>query len=169
MKKILDAYHRLLTWLMALAVAVLIIPVSLQIFSRFTEIIPRYIWTEEMSRFFFIWMVMLGAMIGLRDRLHFDVDVWPDLSPRSEALLRIVSNLLVLVFTGVMIWWGIEFTKFGWNQTSELADLPMWFIFIAWPVAGITWLMFQIEALIRDCGLYQRGETLSQVAPEEAM
>lgn len=169
MTKFLDAYYRLLVWLMALAVAVLIIPVSLQIFSRFTEIIPRYIWTEEMSRFFFIWMVMLGAMIGLRDRLHFDVDVWPDLSPRSEALLRIVANLLVLVFTGVMIWWGIEFTKFGWNQTSELADLPMWFIFIAWPIAGITWLLFLIEAFIRDWGLYQRGESLSQVAPGEAM
>ena len=169
MTKFLDAYYRLLVWLMALAVAVLIIPVSLQIFSRFTEIIPRYIWTEEMSRFFFIWMVMLGAMIGLRDRLHFDVDVWPDLSPRSEALLRMVANLLVLVFTGVMIWWGIEFTKFGWNQTSELADLPMWFIFIAWPIAGITWLLFLIEAFIRDRGLYQRGESLSQVAPGEAM
>lgn len=37
-----------------------------------------------MSRFFFIWMVMLGAMVGVRDKLHFDVDVWPDLSPRKK-------------------------------------------------------------------------------------
>jgi signal transduction histidine kinase len=58
MKTFLDAYHRLLTWVLALAVAVLIIPVSIQIFSRFTSLIPAYIWTEEMSRFFFIWMVL---------------------------------------------------------------------------------------------------------------
>jgi len=148
--KILDRWYQLLTWIMAVTVALLIFPVSLQIFSRFTDLIPAYIWTEEMSRFFFIWMVMLGAMIGLRDKLHFDVDVWPDLSPRKNLALAFVSNALVLIFTGVIIWWGIEFTRFGWNQTSELADLPMWLIFIAWPVTGVSWLLFQIERFRND-------------------
>ena len=72
---------------MAATLSVLIIPVSIQIFSRFTELIPAYIWTEELSRFCFIWMVMIGAMLGLRERLHFDVDVWSNLSPRSDAVL----------------------------------------------------------------------------------
>ncbi len=135
---------------MGVTVAVLIIPVSLQIFSRFTQLIPTYIWTEEMSRFFFIWMVMLGAMVGVRDKLHFDVDVWPDLSPRKNLILSFLSNTLVLIFTVVIIWWGIEFTRFGWNQTSELADLPMWLIFIAWPVTGVSWLVFQIERFRND-------------------
>ena len=116
MTKFLNAYHRLLTWLLAFAVAILMIPVSIQIFSRFTQLIPAYIWTEEMSRFFFVWMVMIGAMVGLRERLHFDVDVWPALSPRKDALLRIVANVFVLIFTVVIIVWGIDFTKFGWNQ-----------------------------------------------------
>lgn len=146
---------------MATAVAVLIIPVSIQIFSRFTALIPAYIWTEELSRFCFVWMVMIGAMIGLRERLHFDVDVWPALSPRRDALLRIVSNVFVLAYTGVMIWWGIEFTKFGWNQTSELADLPMWLIFIAWPLTGISWLMFLVEAFLRDIDFYRRNVRLA--------
>jgi TRAP-type C4-dicarboxylate transport system permease small subunit len=160
MKKLLDRWQKILTWTMALAVAVLIIPVSIQIFSRFTALIPAYIWTEELSRFCFVWMVMIGAMVGVRERIHFDVDVWPPLSPKNDALLRIGSNSLVLVFTCVVIWWGVDFTKFGWNQTSELADLPMWLIFIAWPIAGITWLMFLVEAFVRDIDLYQRNEAL---------
>ena len=169
MTQFLNAYHRLLTWLLAFAVAILMIPVSIQIFSRFTQLIPAYIWTEEMSRFFFVWMVMIGAMVGLRERLHFDVDVWPALSPRKDALLRIVANVFVLIFTVVIIVWGIDFTKFGWNQTSELADLPMWLIFIAWPVSGVTWLLFLVEAFIRDIGHYRRDEPLSRHAPEEAI
>ena len=160
MKKLLDRWQKILTWTMALAVAVLIIPVSIQIFSRFTALIPAYIWTEELSRFCFVWMVMIGAMIAVRERIHFDVDVWPPLSPKNDALLRIGSNSLVLVFTCVVIWWGVDFTKFGWNQTSELADLPMWLIFIAWPIAGITWLMFLVEAFVRDIDLYRRNEAL---------
>ena len=46
-------------------------PVTLQMFSRFTALIPAWIWTEEMARFLFIWMVMLGAMIGVREGTAF--------------------------------------------------------------------------------------------------
>ena len=159
MKKIIDGYHWLLTWLLMLTVIILIIPVSLQIFSRFTDLIPRYIWTEEMSRFFFIWMVMLGAMVGVRERLHFDVDVWPDLSVRSNALLRLVSNFFVFLFACVFIWWGYQFTSFGWEQTSEIADLPMWVIFIAWPMAGVTWVIFLGEHFMGDWRIF-RGRVL---------
>ena len=160
MKQLLASYTRLLNGLLVACVAILIVPVTLQVVSRFTGLIPSYIWTEELSRFLFIWMVMIGAMIGLRERLHFDVDVWSNLSPRNDAVLRIISNLFVLSFTGMMIWTGMDFTKFGWNQTSELADLPMWMIFIAWPLTGLSWLMFLIEAFVRDIDLYRRNEAL---------
>ena len=150
MKRFLDLTHRLLTWLMVGTIAVLIVPVTLQIISRYTALIPSWIWTEELSRFMFIWMVMLGAMIGVRERSHFEVDVWPELKPRAGALLRIVSNLFVLVFALVFVWWGIEFVRFGWNQHSELAELPMPFIFLAWPVAGATWVLFLGESLVQN-------------------
>src|SRR3954463_15689882 len=142
MKKVIDFYHRLLTQLMVASVAILIIPVTLQIVSRYTHLIPSYIWTEEMARFFFIWMVMIGAMIGTREGTHFEVDVWPDLPPRLNALTRIISHVLILIFALVFVYWGIQFVSFGWYQESELAELPMPFIFAAWPLAGVTWLMF---------------------------
>jgi len=148
LKKLLGGTHRLLTWLMAATVAILIVPVTLQIVSRYTALIPSWIWTEELSRFLFIWMIMLGAMIGVREGTHFVVDVWPDLAPRPAALLQIATNLLVLVFALVFVWWGIEFVRFGWDQTSELAELPMVYIFIAWPVAGVTWVIFLGEAFV---------------------
>jgi TRAP-type C4-dicarboxylate transport system permease small subunit len=104
-KRFIELYHRLLTWLMVGTVAILIVPVTLQIISRYTALIPSWIWTEELSRFLFIWMVMLGAMIGIREGTHFEVDVWPDLGPKATALLRIASNLCVLVFALVFVWY----------------------------------------------------------------
>jgi TRAP-type C4-dicarboxylate transport system permease small subunit len=150
MRKFLDGYYRLLTWLLVIAVAVLLVPVSLQIFSRYTELIPSYIWTEEMARFLFVWMIMIGAMVGVREGGHFDVDLWPELSPRTNAALRIVSNTFVLVFALVFVWYGIRFVKFGWDQNSELAELPMLYIFTAWPLAGLTWVLFLGEWFVRD-------------------
>lgn len=148
LKRFTAAYSRLLSWLLAAAVAILIIPVSLQIFSRYTAVIPSYIWTEEMARFLFIWMIMIGAMVGIRESTHFDVDVWPQLGARSTALLKLVSSLFVLAFALVFIWWGWQFTRFAWNRTSELADLPLWLIHIAWPLTGLTWVLFQGEQMI---------------------
>ena len=157
MKRIIDAYHRLLTWLMVATVAILIVPVTLQIISRYTELIPSWIWTEEASRFLFIWMVMLGAMIGIREHSHFEVDVWPELGPKGAALLRLASDLFVLVFALVFVWWGIQFTRFGWDQLSEIAELPMWTIFVAWPVVGITSVLFIAEAFVTNVRVLRTG------------
>ena len=148
LKRFTAGYSRLLSVLLAASVAILIIPVSLQIFSRYTALIPSYIWTEEMARFLFIWMIMIGAMVGIRESTHFDVDVWPQLGPRGTALLKIVSSLFVLVFALVFVWWGWQFTRFAWNRSSELADLPLWLIHVAWPLAGASWLLFQGEHLM---------------------
>jgi TRAP-type transport system small permease protein len=158
MRKLIDAYSRVLDIALVATVAILIIPVSLQIFSRFTALIPSYIWTEEMARFFFIWMIMIGSMVGIRDGAHFDVDLWPELKPRANALLRIVSNVFILVFALVFIWYGIKFVQFGWSQNSELAELPMPFIFAAWPMAGLTWVLYLGERFIADARtLMNRG------------
>lgn len=143
-------YAQFLTVLLAAAVAILIVPVSLQIVSRYTALIPSYIWTEEMARFLFIWMVMIGAMIGVRESSHFEVDVWPTLPRRGEAAVRIVARLGTLVLALVFVWAGIEFTRFAWYRTSELADLPLWLIHVAWPVTGVTWIVFLGEQFVDE-------------------
>jgi TRAP-type C4-dicarboxylate transport system permease small subunit len=147
LRKLISWYSRLLRWLLAVAVGILILPVSLQIFSRYTELIPSYIWTEEMARFLFVWMIMIGAMLGIHEGRHFEVDVWPRLAPRPQAALRLVSNVAVLALALVFVWAGWSFTQFAWNRISELAELPLWLIHVAWPIAGATWLIFTGEQM----------------------
>jgi TRAP-type transport system small permease protein len=151
-------YSRLLSWLLVASVAVLIIPVSLQIFSRYTALIPAYIWTEEMARFLFVWTIMIGAMLGVRESTHFEVDVWPRIGRRGEAIVKLIASLGVLALALVFVWAGIEFTRFAWNRISELAELPLWLIHIAWPVAGFTWILFQGERMWDDLQVLIHGE-----------
>ncbi|HEY3179015.1 MAG TPA: TRAP transporter small permease [Casimicrobiaceae bacterium] len=165
MRTFIDGYYRLLDWLLAATVGILIVPVTVQIISRYTELFPHYIWTEEMARFLFIWMVMLGAMVGVRDASHFEVDVWPELSPRPNALLRIVANVFVLVFALMFIWYGIKFVQFGWNQDSELAEMPMTYIFVAWPLAGFTWVLFLGERFLADVRIVRGTATAADMPP----
>lgn len=140
-------YAQLLTWILVASVAILIIPVSMQIFSRTIPLIPAYIWTEEMARFMFVWSIMIGAMIGVREGTHFEVDVWPDMGRRATAALKFISGLFIMAFALVFVWWGWEFTWSARNRISELAELPLWMIHLAWPLAGFTWVVFQAEHL----------------------
>jgi TRAP-type C4-dicarboxylate transport system permease small subunit len=149
-RKLTHWYSWVLTQLLVVSIAVLVVPVSLQIFSRYTELIPSYIWTEEMARFLFIWTIMVGAMIGVRESTHFEVDLWPRVPARIEAAVKLVSRIGILVMALVFVWAGIEFTKFAWNRISELAELPLWLIHVAWPVTGATWLIFLGEQMYAD-------------------
>ena len=146
-KKFTAAYAALLSWILVVSVAVLIIPVSMQIFSRTIPLIPAYIWTEELARFMFVWSIMIGSMIGIREGTHFEVDVWPDMGPRATAAVKLLAGLFIMAFALVFVWWGWEFTWSARNRISELAELPLWMIHLAWPLAGVTWVVFQAEHL----------------------
>jgi TRAP-type C4-dicarboxylate transport system permease small subunit len=152
-RRLTAAYSELLSFIVVLSVGILVVPVMLQIVSRYTDLIPSYIWTEELARFLFIWTVMIGAILGVRDSAHFDVDLLPDLGVRGNAFMRIVARLGILVIAIVFVIGGIEFTKFAWNRTSELAELPLWLIHIAWPIAGLSWIAFLGEQFLDDLGV----------------
>jgi TRAP-type C4-dicarboxylate transport system permease small subunit len=106
-----------------------------------------------MARFLFIWTIMIGAMLGVREAMHFEVDVWPTMTRRNEAIVRIIARLGILALALVFLWSGIEFTQFALGRTSELAELPLWLIHVAWPIAGLTWIVFAGEQIIDELGI----------------
>ena len=149
-RRFTQAYTTLLSWLLAFSIAILVIPVSLQIFSRYTALIPSYIWTEEMARFLFIWTIMIGAMIGVREvdpfrgrRVAAPAAARGGLGATDRAARRSGRGAGVRVGRH-------QFHKFAWHRISELAELPLWLIYVAWPVTGATWLVFLGEQLLDD-------------------
>ena len=119
MKRLLDAYDRLLRLAITALMGAILVPVGLQIFSRYVGFIPRYIWTEEVARFCFIWIIMIGSMIAVRDATHFDVDVLPKpRTARGRAIARLVVDGFMLVMALVFVRYGYDFAAFGWEQNS---------------------------------------------------
>jgi len=97
MKRLLDLYDRCLRVVMTTLMALMLVPVSIQIASRYTSWVPRYIWTEEAARFCFVWIIMIGAMVAVRDNAHFDVDLMPkpksvDQTSPAESVNGVVSS-----------------------------------------------------------------------------
>lgn len=150
--------YRVLQALLTALIAVMIIPVTLQIFSRFVDFIPRYIWTEEAARFCLIWLIMLGATIAVRDGAHFDVDVLPaPNTAKAKAVAHLIVHGSILLVALIFIAFGWRFAEFGWQQSSEMTGLNMLWIHAAWPFAGICWLLFVLEQIVADIQLYRSG------------
>ncbi len=142
-------YYRGLQTLAWVLMGVLVIPVTLQIFSRYTELIPRYIWTEEVARFCFIWVIIVGATIAVRDGSHFEVDVLPTPSnPKIEALLRLFVYVSMGVIASIFIWYGYGYALFGYSQSSELTGMNLIFIHGIYFVAGVSWVVFLLERIL---------------------
>jgi TRAP-type C4-dicarboxylate transport system permease small subunit len=160
MRRALDGYYRLLKLLLTALMAALVVPVTMQILSRYTGLIPRFIWTEEIARFCFVWIILIGSMIAVRDGSHFDVDLLPrSANPGVELAVALLGHAAVLTVALTFLWYGWDFAVLGARQQSEIAGLPMLSIYIAWPVAGATWLLFIAERVWDSVRLYRRGGT----------
>jgi len=156
--RLIGVLYRTLQVLLTVLMALLIVPVVLQIVSRFTDVIPRYIWTEEVARFCFIWIIMLGSMIAVRDDTHFDLEVLPTpKTARGRALARLVRHGSMLLVALTFVWFGYEFALFGFEQESELSGLNMLAIHIAWPLAGVVYMLFLGEKIVQDLQSYRSG------------
>ena len=132
----------------------MIVPVLMQILSRYSEIIPHYIWTEEAARFCFVWIVMIGSMIAVRDDSHFKVDfLSPPRSDRQQGIGQLIVHVAMLLLAIVFAWYGCAFASFGLMQNSEMSGINMLSIYIAFPLAGVTWAVFLLERIVGDVKL----------------
>jgi TRAP-type C4-dicarboxylate transport system permease small subunit len=146
--RVLDVIYRGFQTLAWLLMGLLIVPVTLQILSRYTGLIPRYIWTEEAARFCFIWIILVGATLAVRDGTHFEVDILPaPKTPKHEAIMRLWVCVFMLVFTSIFVLYGYQYAAFGWIQTSELTGINMIFIHGVYFVVGVTWVLFLAERI----------------------
>ncbi len=157
MKRFIDGYFTVLKRVLTGLMMLLMVPVFLQVLSRYLDVVPRYIWTEEMARFAFIWIIMVGSSIAVREGTHFKIDLWPSLSARWAHRMEVLWVVLMLIVAVVFVVGGWAFVQFGAIQFSELAGLPMVTIFIAWPVAGVSWILFLAEHLEATFKEAERG------------
>ena len=157
MKPLLERYCALLKGIMTLLMVCMLVCVSIQIVSRYTGIIPRYIWTEEVARFCFVWIIMIGAMVAVREGTHFDVDLMPSPKTQREAgVSKLIVHFAMTLMAIVFAWYGFQFARFGSIQVSEMSGINMLSIYISFPLAGMTWILFLIEKIVEDIALITR-------------
>lgn len=149
--RIIDSYANFLTKLMILLMYVLLFAVAIQVMGRYIPFIPRYLWPLELTNFSLIWLIFIGSVIGIKEKKHFFVDLFPDCSPGMERFLKILYYIVVYTVCIIFVIFGYRyFTKWGLIQTSDLTGLNLGFVYFSVPFAGISWTIFLTADLYKE-------------------
>lgn len=139
-------------------VGILLVPVTLQVFSRYTDLIPTWMWTEEAARFCFIWMIMLGAAIAVRNNTHFNIDLLPE--PKTAAgkvWARLTVEVAVALFSVPFLWISAIYTFDARTEVSEITEISMAIMYAAFPLSAAGWVLFLGEHIFDDINELIRG------------
>lgn len=159
MRALIAFYYRLLCVVITALVGIILVPVTLQVFSRYTDLIPTWIWTEEAARFCLIWMIMIGAAIAVRTRGHFDIDLLPEPKTKHGKILsRLVVDVTVAAFSGAFLYISARYAWDARREVSEITEMSMALMYVAFPVSALGWLIFLGEQIFDDVGELVRSK-----------
>jgi C4-dicarboxylate transporter DctQ subunit len=131
-----------------IAVFGVLVVVLLQVASRLLGVPVS--WTEEATRYLFVWMIFLGLAAGFRTVETARVVVFLAMLPRAIQRLSVpiyvTTSVIFFILTG---WTGYQLVKqqFMMNETAATLIVPMWMIGIIMPLSSVLAVLAIFESL----------------------
>lgn len=142
-----EGLNKVIRWLLILCFSVMTV-------TYFGQIVLRYVfqtglhWTEELTRYTNIAMVMLGSAYMAGKNSHINVSALEAAIPKKyKRPLAILQQTITAVFFAVVIFIAFDMIKLAGSQVSTNLRLPMRMVYGIFPVA-FSVLVFQVVVFI---------------------
>jgi len=143
---LLDRFCRVLDGAMVLLLALMVVLV-------FGNVVLRYAFdsgitvSEELSRWLFVWMTFLGAIVAIKEHGHLGTDMLVSRLPKAgKKACLIVGHLLMLYVTWLLFQGSLAQTKINWDVEAPVSGASM-AIFYG---AGVFFAVFAGLLLLRE-------------------
>lgn len=157
--QLLDGFCKGLRILLGVLMGALAIPVAMQVLSRYTGVIPSFLWTEELATFLFVWIVMIGSIVAVWDGTHFDVRITRNAtSPVMKLFQNGVVHLAIIFFGALFLIYGFEYAEFGGKQRSVMMRANLMITHISVPIAGGFWMLLSGYRLLQVIAQFRGRE-----------
>ena len=150
---------------------VLIVVMSLVIFLQIICRLFKFplVWSEELGRFMFIWLIYISVCLSTRRESHLCCDILPIIirGPVGRNVIKIISNLLCLCFFAFVVYYGIGVIEklTVRTQTSPAMQINMIWAYAApyvgAAIASIRYVMLIIKEIIEIVEIRQNEEGLN--------
>ncbi len=130
MQNLIDGCCSLLKWVIAMCLAVMVVLV-------FGNVVMRYGFnsgitlSEELSRWLFIWMTFMGAIVAVKEHGHLGTDMLVGkLGPKGKKFCMGLSHLLMLFVCGLLFKGTYDQAVINWDTTSAVMQVSMVWIYM---------------------------------------
>jgi len=103
-------------------------------------------WPEEVSRYLFIWVCLLAAVLAAKRNTHYVVD-WFTVtfcSRRGDEIFQVYAYAIGVFIMGVITYKGAVLTKIVADQISAGLQISMAFVYIVIPISSSLIALFFI-------------------------
>ncbi len=166
-RSVMDRFCQLLDLLMAACLAVMLVMV-------FGNVVLRYAFnsgiavSEELSRWLFVWLTFLGALVALREHGHLGTDVLVSRLPRAgQRVCAAVSQLLMLGVTVLLFQGSLAQVRINWDVEAPVTGAPMAVVYAAGVVFAVPAALLLLAQLWRTLSGRLRDEDLALVQDSE--
>jgi len=128
---------RTMTFLTKLLNSILAILLALMVIIVFSNVIGRYFlesslaWSEEISRFLFIWLVFFGAVLAYINDEHLALDLLVKALPKKVSqVIAVIGNLLVIYALSLITIGGYKITMENWTWLSPAIEIPYAYVLL---------------------------------------
>jgi TRAP-type C4-dicarboxylate transport system permease small subunit len=105
----------------------------------------NFFWVEEVGEFSLTWLTMIGAAVGIADRIHFTLHVLTHRLPlRVQRVIYVVNHLLIAGFGALAAWYGTRLAVTNSALTSPALQVNLAWVYAAVSVGGALILIYGI-------------------------
>jgi TRAP-type C4-dicarboxylate transport system permease small subunit len=97
----------------------------------------NFFWVEEVGEFSLTWLTMIGAAVGIADRIHFTLHVLTHHFPlRVQRVIYVTNHLLIAAFGAFAAWYGTRLAVTNSALTSPALQINLAWVYAAVSVGG---------------------------------
>ena len=146
--KLKEKLDSLLGWSLAILMAVMVVNVTWQVFSRYILNDPSS-WTDEVSRYMLVWLGLLGAAYVSGKNGHLAIDViLTKLKGKKSYVVNVIIHVLIILFAAIVMVWGggnlVYITQVLEQKTATL-QVPLSWIYMMIPLSGVLVIFYHIS------------------------
>lgn len=146
-------YRRPVEWVCGLLMAAITGVVFLQVISRYVFHHP-FDWPEELARFLFVWVALLGAALALQRGAHFSIEALVNrVSKRGRWTIALLIHIVLALFILTVTIKGFALALRVREQLSPGMEIPMTIPYLAVPISFavmLKYILTDIVKLIRE-------------------
>ena len=99
-------------------------------------------WTQEVATLMLVWFSLIGMGIGVLEKIHISIEMFTSKLPeKAIRVLEGIDHILIAVFGGAMVYYGLLIMNMTKMSTLPATKLPSSVLYVILPLSGLLVLL----------------------------